>query len=339
MNLDEIPLPFEFLDGYTYDAIGTKSVDAKTSRSGWGKRQATLILYIFADGEPRLQPTLIFHGQGNVTTAERAAYHPGVTVKFNKEAYNNEDLFLHWIDEQLHPTLEGDTMLVMDVASFHKTNVVRTRLQKELSTYVLPAMIPGGLTCLIQPLDTAVNSMFKKHLRDTVDQYITGWEKAHQGQAWAVKDKRIMMTQVVAQVWQMVCTEKKDLVTKSFIDTGIAIRPDGSQNQLINIKGIPNSSLVWDGWEEAVDITVKAEEYEELPTGLDDWVAFQTATEDIGGGGPGQYSLLPKDELIRLCRYHGLKVSGNKATLIERLKAWEDKSQDQGQIQGQDQEH
>jgi hypothetical protein len=315
LNLDEIPLPFEFLDGYTYDIIGTKAVDAKTSRSGWGKRQATLILYIFADGEPRLRPTLIFHGQGNVAVAERAAYHPDVVVEFDKEACNNEDLFPHWIDKQLQPTLEGDTMLVMDVASFHKTDTVRARLQKELPAYVLPAMIPGGLTCLLQPLDTAVNSMFKKLLQDAVDQYISNWEKEHQGQAWAVKDKRIMMTNVVAKVWHTVCTEKQDLIVKSFIDTGIAIRPDGSQNHLVNIKGIPNSSLVWDGWEEAVDIKIKMEDHEELPAVLDDLLAFQTATEDMVG--LSRYGLMPKDELVRLCKYYGLKVSGNKASLVE----------------------
>jgi hypothetical protein len=44
-------------------------------------------------------------------------------------------------------------MLVIDVASFHKTNAVRARLQKELPAYVLPAIIPGSLTYLFQPLD------------------------------------------------------------------------------------------------------------------------------------------------------------------------------------------
>lgn len=290
-----------------------------------------MILYIFADGEARLCPTLIFHGQGNVTAAKRAAYHPGVVVQFNKEAYNNEDLFLSWIDQQLKPILEGDTMLVMDVASFHKTDALRALLQKELPAYVLPAMIPGGLTCLLQPLDTAVNSMFKKLLQDAIDEYITTWEREHPEQAWAVKDKRIMMTHVVAKVWCRVCVEKKEIVVKSFMDTGIAIRPDGSQDHLINIKGIPNSSLIWDGWEEAVDITVKTEDYEEVPAVLDDLVAFLTATEDVVG--PSQYGLLSKDELVRLCRHYGLKVSGNKASLIERLRARAEQG-NQGQGEG-----
>lgn len=82
---------------------------------------------------------------------------------------------------------------------------------------------------------------------------------------------------------------------------------------------MPNSSLTWDGWEEAADITITTEDDEEVPAVLNDLVAFLTATEDVVV--PSKYGLLSKDELVRLCRHHGLKVSGNKASLIEWLKA------------------
>ena len=49
-NIDEIPLPFEYLDGRTYDLVGSKTVWIKETRSGWSKRKATLLLCIFADG-------------------------------------------------------------------------------------------------------------------------------------------------------------------------------------------------------------------------------------------------------------------------------------------------
>ncbi|KAI1818864.1 hypothetical protein F4861DRAFT_544680, partial [Xylaria intraflava] len=95
INLDETPLPFEFLEGYTYDHKGSRSVQAKSARSGWDKRQATLILSILADGSfsSYLRPVIIFHGLGNVISKEGSEYHPGVIVKFNEKAYNNEDLF------------------------------------------------------------------------------------------------------------------------------------------------------------------------------------------------------------------------------------------------------
>jgi hypothetical protein len=61
MNFDETLIPFEYIDKKTYNIQGAKTITAKTDHSGWDKRQATLILYIFADGIPRIQPKLIFH--------------------------------------------------------------------------------------------------------------------------------------------------------------------------------------------------------------------------------------------------------------------------------------
>jgi hypothetical protein len=216
-----------------------------------------------------LKPTLIFHGQGRISQAERDAYHPGVNVHFSSTAYNNGKLFLEWIDKELKPILEGDTMLVMDVATFHKTDAVRNRLKNELPHYVLPTMIPGGLTCLVQPLDTAVNSMYKKLLQDRIDQYVTDWEKRRGEDNWTVKDKRIMLTHVVAEAWVTVYTDKKPIQIRSFLNNGISINPDGSENHLIKIKGIDNKDIVWDGWEEAVDVTIKMGDHEELPPDLD----------------------------------------------------------------------
>ncbi|KAJ3454583.1 hypothetical protein MRS44_013183 [Fusarium solani] len=108
LNLDETPIPFEYLDGFTWEMRGAKSVPGKSDRSGWNKRQATLILYIFADGKFRLRPTIIFHGTptddgGQNYEKEKHLYSPDVDVEFNKTAYNNEDLFSSWIDEKLLP--------------------------------------------------------------------------------------------------------------------------------------------------------------------------------------------------------------------------------------------
>jgi hypothetical protein len=54
MNTDETPILFKYLENYTYTHKGAKTVSVKTLKSGWGKRQAKLILCIFADGIKRL---------------------------------------------------------------------------------------------------------------------------------------------------------------------------------------------------------------------------------------------------------------------------------------------
>jgi hypothetical protein len=63
INFDETPIPFEYIDQKTYNTKSMKTVTAKTDRSGWDKRQASLILYIFADGVSRILFKLIFHGK------------------------------------------------------------------------------------------------------------------------------------------------------------------------------------------------------------------------------------------------------------------------------------
>ena len=59
-NVDETPLPFEYLSGQTYADNGSRRVQVKASNSGWDKRQATIILAAFGSGKNRVRPTIIF---------------------------------------------------------------------------------------------------------------------------------------------------------------------------------------------------------------------------------------------------------------------------------------
>jgi hypothetical protein len=43
-DMDQTPVPFEYLDGQTYVEKGAKTVQAKSENSGWDKRQATLMI-------------------------------------------------------------------------------------------------------------------------------------------------------------------------------------------------------------------------------------------------------------------------------------------------------
>ena len=147
-NMDKTPLPFEYLDGCTYDVKGSKTVAASV-KSGWDKRQATLMLCIWADGVARTKPKIIFHGssKGRLFKQEQHLYHPNVTVAFNPTAYNNEELMMQWLDEDLHPSMLGnDGMLILDYASFHLTDDVKDRMK---GLHIIPAVIPAGMTSLL----------------------------------------------------------------------------------------------------------------------------------------------------------------------------------------------
>ena len=63
-NMDQTPLPFSFCEGPTYADTGEKTVWVRGGASGMEKRQCTVQLTIFADGEPRVKPLIIFKGKG-----------------------------------------------------------------------------------------------------------------------------------------------------------------------------------------------------------------------------------------------------------------------------------
>ncbi|KFA80892.1 hypothetical protein S40288_10165 [Stachybotrys chartarum IBT 40288] len=326
VNLDETPVPFKFLDGRTWDICGVKTVAGRADRSGWNKRQSTLILYIFADGlfrniiegqtiqqTLRLKPKLIFKGSstGKLWDQEHDDYAPDVTVEFNPTAYNNEELFLKWINEEYLPSLpEGkDNLLVYDVAAFHKTEDIKAALRTKRVT---TAMIPPGLTSLLQPLDTAINGPFKRWLRDEADIYTQKREDEGKFE-WTVREKRIMTAWIVSAAMKTL-EKKADLVAKSFRDCGISITPDGLEDFKIRIKDIPSDQIDFSGWENAEEVIIREEEL--VP-------ASQDQDEIIVAGDDDdtelQLCLLKVKELQHLLSTAGLPRSGNKKTLLERL--------------------
>lgn len=178
-NMDQTPVPFEYLEGRTYNQIGEKSIWLQSSKSGWDKRQGTIQLTVFADGVARVKPLIFFRGKGTGSTivSEQRLYDNRVVVKFNPTAYANSSNMLEWLDEQLVPVLNGQpTLLAIDLFSGHKTEEV---LDTFRAHDVMPSVIPGGCTGLVQPLDVSINRPFKDLLKVSYTQskcYLRGGE-------------------------------------------------------------------------------------------------------------------------------------------------------------------
>lgn len=262
-NMDETPLPFEFLDGQTYADRGSHTVQIRSTRSGWDKRQATILLCIFADGAMRVKPLILFKGAlaENLTrradrerrAAEIARYDPRVLVQFNPNAYANESVLVNWIIDMLVPALpSGPRLLALDVAKFHKTDAVLDTLR---SHDIIPAMIPPGCTGLMQPLDVAVNKPLKDILRalveDALDLYEnrSGEDLRESSRPSAVEDRRVLVQHCLADAWEIFCTTKRELIVSSFRKVGLALPIDGSCDDELSIKGIPPADLIIGDWQ------------------------------------------------------------------------------------------
>lgn len=267
-NLDETPIPFEYLDGRTYDTTGLKTIWAKSAKSGWNKRQASLILMVFADGISRVKPKLIFHAVTgeNILQKEGHLYDSRVTVEFNKTAYSNGTVFLNQIETEIIPAFEGrPSLFALDAAGFHKTGPILDAFAK---AKIIPSMIPGGCTGLIQPLDISINHPMKEMFREEMEEYIEKEEERGK-KNWTVGDRRVMTTICVGRVWEKFCIEKRDLVMRSFRNVGLALPVDGSCDQNLRIKGFTPKELKIGDWTTDYDITV-GETHRALVEGDDD---------------------------------------------------------------------
>jgi len=245
-NLDETPIPFEYLQGKTYNRVGEKTIWVKETRSGWDKRQATLVLCVFADGIPRVPPMVIFRGTGTRLGREKLRYHPEVLVEFNPTAYMNEVLFEKYIRNYLIPVLEGrPTLFALDLMGSHKTPAILDLFRQNDIT---PSIIPAGCTSLVQPLDISINKPFKGLMQDLTDERIFELESVDEFEKWTVGDRRVMTTECVGNAFSQFHNEKAEVIRRSFWKVGLSLPINGSRDYELDIKGF--TSLAIGNWRE-----------------------------------------------------------------------------------------
>lgn len=244
-NMDQTPLPFEFLDTRTYAPRGSKTVWIRKDNPSWTKRQATLMLTACADGIYRCPPIVIFHGMDGRETQcrirERAKYHPGVRVIFNSTAYSNEQITLDWILTDIcsmqspYDNLQPERLVVLDVFSAQKTAEV---LKTMTDLHITPVYVPEGCTGYVQPMDTVLNKVLKDKIPDFLDSYLAATPGPINPHGDKVGARRIAITHAVGQAWEWLHAEKQHSIVKAFKQAGISLSSNGSEDHLLYIRGL-----------------------------------------------------------------------------------------------------
>ena len=159
--MDETPVYFDMAGSTTINVKGAKTVQIQTT--GNEKNQFICVLAITADGN-KLPPMIIFKGVRTPANLPK-----GVVVCMHKKAWMDKHLMCEWIDQiwnkcpGISTASKPTSLLVMNSFEGHKTKSVRRKCNVG-NTHV--AIIPGGLTSVIQPLDVCINKLFKDRLRE-----------------------------------------------------------------------------------------------------------------------------------------------------------------------------
>lgn len=160
---------FDMVPGKTIDVRGKKTIKVRTT--GSEKRHITVVLACMASGE-FLPPMVIFKGKTECPV-QNLKYPEGFVIATQPKAWMDEDLMIRWIKEIWVPYIIGkggrESILCLDSFRAHlKDRVIAEYRQHRIHK----AVIPGGCTSIIQPLDVSLSKPFKAILRAQWQQYI-----------------------------------------------------------------------------------------------------------------------------------------------------------------------
>ncbi len=153
-NMDETPIYFDMPANRTVEIKGTGRVPILTT--GHERVRATVVLCCSNKGD-KLPINIVVRGEGKAHVLN------GVVVRYQERAWITSDLTERWLKSTYLPSIKSSSdILVMDSFSGHISRRVK-QFCREKSARI--AVIPGGCTAHLQPLDISVNRSFKAGVR------------------------------------------------------------------------------------------------------------------------------------------------------------------------------
>lgn len=210
-------------------------------------REATLQILIFGRkdpskprcGQPKL--TLCFAGTGKrISKDEKAQYHPGVFVQFQRRAWYDQQLCMRWAAE-VAPFLMSDSadcLVFCDNLSGQTTKefaaCLKTKCNAAVHCYV------AGQTDEISGIDAGFGALVKTEFQEVLDEWISDPERPQNWEEWSsaripASRKRVLMTHWYADAYDRACA-KFDFV-RVFTSVGHHLTVDGSHDEMIKLQG------------------------------------------------------------------------------------------------------
>lgn len=214
INMDEVPLCFDCPPNYTVDSRGKDSISITTT--GHEKSAFTVVLSCAADGT-KLPPMIIFKRK----TIPKEHFPKGIEVRAVEKGWMNEDLMISWINT-IYRKRKGTffnpaALLIMDSMRAHRVEKVKSACKSSKAEL---AIIPGGLTKVLQPLDVGVNKSFKSKVRNLWERWMEQGEHSYTNSGKMRRASYADICEWVKKAWDDVSekTIKKAFIKAKIVD-------------------------------------------------------------------------------------------------------------------------
>lgn len=223
-NMDETPVMFDMIGNKTIDVKGVKTVNVKTT--GHEKSHFTVVLSCLADGT-KLKPMIIFKRK----TMPKGNFPRGVFIHVHEKGWMDENGVKLWVkniwEKRPGALRNPESLLVWDMFRSHLTEKTK-KLLKECNTDM--AVIPGGLTPLVQPLDVCINKPFKGNLKRLWNTWMLEGEKTFTKGGRMRRASLEVVCEWIVEAWSAISA---DVVRNSFKKCSISNNLDGTEDDCL----------------------------------------------------------------------------------------------------------
>lgn len=211
-NMDEVPISFDMPASRSADFVGVKSVPIVTT--GNEKNGFTVVLSCLSSGY-KLPPMVIFKRK----TIPKENFPKGIVVLANEKGWMNQDVMKEWAEKcwRKRPNFifQKNSLLIMDSMRAHLTDETKKTLSKEKTRL---AIVPGGLTKIVQPLDLSINRSFKANMRHCWESWMSEENHTFTKGGRMRKATNSEVCEWILKSWDKI---PKDMVEKAFFKAEI----------------------------------------------------------------------------------------------------------------------
>ena len=224
-NADQTPLTFDIPYSTSINATGAKTVTINTT--GNEKNRFTVMLACTADGG-KLPPFVIFKRK---TLPKNVKWPEGILIRCQDKGWMDDTLMRDWIKNVWGKRPGGYTkrsLLVLDSFRCHKSDDIREVLRDDHRTRL--AIIPGGMTSVLQPLDVSVNKPMKVLLQRRWNEWYGGADHSYTATGRMRKPELQDVCQWIVDAWAEL---DPAIIVHAFKKCCISNRMDGTEDDVL----------------------------------------------------------------------------------------------------------